>query len=544
MMPTVSQEKSNTNVRGTRKWDSKFPRCQLPPVPRQTKTFAPVYPIPKRAAKETPTYKVADATQVTDPRVAARTDSPRVHQGSVESPSAATVMNCTESEKSLVQLLSSLNQSGTPITLPADTRSQSGNDSSQNTLRYGSKELLPRTDLKESRKNLVMRRSSHLPNREMTDSFCQAKSSNPKQSLTISMDSGASPSRDRVDVDTRSVEGYLTLNRKASASEGEYSRKSSASEDVAFRSDSQSRHIHELQINSAMEVNVRIILRRSIMSSPVAILMELIQPRTSPYNHHHHHCIVDQDVHAKYLLTLLHLLHLLKPRKEVHTNVKSPLRPKKRGKGEDKVKADSERDLDTNLDYCEVCQGAGDLVCCDKCPRSFHLKCLRMTENDLPEGYWQCDECKKPSRFDAFSVAVAGEKTVLNKCLKIVQCLNSHPSSKPFLSPVENVPMYTKVQHGGEGGKELDTTHFSNDVRLMWSNCKLFNDDGSGITRDADILSAGFERLYKESIAPPLRELDEIKSVRGVSIDEALKKYLCDIQVEVTLPCGHNEKMK
>ncbi|KAI9922782.1 hypothetical protein PsorP6_000148 [Peronosclerospora sorghi] len=120
MIPAVSQEKSNANS------------------PGRAKTFAPVYPIPKRAAKETPTYKVSDATQVTDPRVADRTDSPRVHQGSVESPSAATVMNCTESEKSLVQLMSSLNQSGTPITLPADTRSQSGNDSSQNTLRYGS----------------------------------------------------------------------------------------------------------------------------------------------------------------------------------------------------------------------------------------------------------------------------------------------------------------------------------------------------------------------------------------------------------------------
>ncbi|KAI9919389.1 hypothetical protein PsorP6_017273 [Peronosclerospora sorghi] len=81
--------------------------------------------------------------------------------------------------------------------------------------------------------------------------------------------------------------------------------------------------------------------------------------------------------------------------------------------------------LDTNLDYYEV---AGDLVCCDKCPRSFHLKFLRMTENDLPEGDWQCDECKKPSRFDAYSVAVAGEKTVLDKCLKIVQCLKSYPS--------------------------------------------------------------------------------------------------------------------
>ncbi|KAI9911735.1 hypothetical protein PsorP6_008777 [Peronosclerospora sorghi] len=145
MMPAVSQEKSNANqvnehagFQYTNQEHSGFRGANFLQSPGRTKTFAPVYPIPKRVAKETPTYKIADATQVTDPRVAARTDFPRVHQGSVDSPAAATVMNCTESEKSLVQLLSSLNQSGTPITFPADTRSQSGNDSSQNTLLYGS----------------------------------------------------------------------------------------------------------------------------------------------------------------------------------------------------------------------------------------------------------------------------------------------------------------------------------------------------------------------------------------------------------------------
>lgn len=33
-------------------------------------------------------------------------------------------------------------------------------------------------------------------------------------------------------------------------------------------------------------------------------------------------------------------------------------------------------------------------------------------------------------------------------------------------------------------------------------------------------------------------------SARGMPIDEALKKYECDIRVDVSLPCGHNQKMK
>lgn len=30
---------------------------------------------------------------------------------------------------------------------------------------------------------------------------------------------------------------------------------------------------------------------------------------------------------------------------------------------------------DPNEDYCAVCQNGGDLLCCDKCPKVYHLKC-------------------------------------------------------------------------------------------------------------------------------------------------------------------------
>eukprot|EP00618_Florenciella_parvula_P017389 CAMPEP_0119489484 /NCGR_PEP_ID=MMETSP1344-20130328/14915_1 /TAXON_ID=236787 /ORGANISM="Florenciella parvula, Strain CCMP2471" /LENGTH=702 /DNA_ID=CAMNT_0007524539 /DNA_START=104 /DNA_END=2209 /DNA_ORIENTATION=+ len=41
---------------------------------------------------------------------------------------------------------------------------------------------------------------------------------------------------------------------------------------------------------------------------------------------------------------------------------------------------------------CDVCSAGGDLLCCDGCPRAFHLRCLGLTA--VPDGDFLCDECE------------------------------------------------------------------------------------------------------------------------------------------------------
>ncbi|KAJ1330133.1 hypothetical protein BSLG_009717 [Batrachochytrium salamandrivorans] len=45
-------------------------------------------------------------------------------------------------------------------------------------------------------------------------------------------------------------------------------------------------------------------------------------------------------------------------------------------------------------DNCSACLGPGELLCCDTCPRVFHLSCSRgFSEADVPPGFWQCQRC-------------------------------------------------------------------------------------------------------------------------------------------------------
>ncbi|KAK0389472.1 hypothetical protein NLU13_3047 [Sarocladium strictum] len=45
-----------------------------------------------------------------------------------------------------------------------------------------------------------------------------------------------------------------------------------------------------------------------------------------------------------------------------------------------------------NDEYCSACGNAGDVLCCDGCPRSFHFECVDMTQDELPDE-WFCNEC-------------------------------------------------------------------------------------------------------------------------------------------------------
>uniref|UniRef100_A0A3P8SGC1 Autoimmune regulator n=1 Tax=Amphiprion percula TaxID=161767 RepID=A0A3P8SGC1_AMPPE len=46
-----------------------------------------------------------------------------------------------------------------------------------------------------------------------------------------------------------------------------------------------------------------------------------------------------------------------------------------------------------NDDECAVCKDGGELICCDGCPRAFHLTCLDPPLTSIPNGTWQCERC-------------------------------------------------------------------------------------------------------------------------------------------------------
>ncbi|EPY54066.1 Clr6 histone deacetylase associated PHD protein- 1 Cph1 [Schizosaccharomyces cryophilus OY26] len=53
------------------------------------------------------------------------------------------------------------------------------------------------------------------------------------------------------------------------------------------------------------------------------------------------------------------------------------------------------RTIIKNVDYCSACGGRGLFLCCEACPRSFHLTCLDppLIEDEIPDGSWYCTSC-------------------------------------------------------------------------------------------------------------------------------------------------------
>ncbi|KAM3866236.1 autoimmune regulator [Diretmus argenteus] len=47
-----------------------------------------------------------------------------------------------------------------------------------------------------------------------------------------------------------------------------------------------------------------------------------------------------------------------------------------------------------NDDECTVCKDGGELICCDDCPRAFHLSCLEPPLLSIPRGTWSCQWCQ------------------------------------------------------------------------------------------------------------------------------------------------------
>ena len=45
-------------------------------------------------------------------------------------------------------------------------------------------------------------------------------------------------------------------------------------------------------------------------------------------------------------------------------------------------------------EYCKICKDGGELLCCDFCPGTYHMRCVKPQLIAVPEGEWKCPMCK------------------------------------------------------------------------------------------------------------------------------------------------------
>lgn len=82
----------------------------------------------------------------------------------------------------------------------------------------------------------------------------------------------------------------------------------------------------------------------------------------------------------------------LKEEKDLRKRAKAALKSALEADGE-VLEEEVESDHD---DVCTICLTGGDLLCCDKCPRVYHLECLVPKLSAVPNDTWFCPICRPP----------------------------------------------------------------------------------------------------------------------------------------------------
>ncbi|XP_048463767.1 E3 ubiquitin-protein ligase TRIM33, partial [Rhincodon typus] len=188
-----------------------------------------------------------------------------------------------------------------------------------------------------------------------------------------------------------------------------------------------------------------------------------------------------------------------------------------------RVGGDHGKEDDPNEDWCAVCQNGGDLLCCEKCPKVFHLVCHVPALLNFPSGEWICTFCRDPVNpevmYDCEDQWQVGEKRKVcavpemapvdqRKCENLLLTMYCDELSVAFQEPVPAsvVPDYYKIIK-----KPMDmctvkiklqkqhTQHYHTaeefvaDVRLIFKNCEEFNEPDSEVAHAGKTLEQIFE---------------------------------------------------
>lgn len=214
----------------------------------------------------------------------------------------------------------------------------------------------------------------------------------------------------------------------------------------------------------------------------------------------------------------------------VNTNAKASL-PDSTGvqsqtpqQGEQQSEKTPEADEDPNEDWCAVCQNGGELLCCDKCPKVFHLSCHIPTLTASPSGEWYCTFCRDLTSPEMeYNVNGSGESNSVKqdpdseaftpvdrrKCERLLLRLYCNelstdfqepitPSSMPEYSEIIKMPMDLSVIRSKlDDSSYKSTEDFVADVRLIFKNCATFHKEDTEMASVGANLESYFEELLK-----------------------------------------------
>ena len=136
----------------------------------------------------------------------------------------------------------------------------------------------------------------------------------------------------------------------------------------------------------------------------------------------------------------------------------------------------------------------------------------------------------------------------IKSCLAVVQKLKKNPNAYPFLYPVDKnlVPDYyekildpmdlSKVEKNLRDGVYSSTLEFASDVRKIWNNAFIYNDERSEIFHMTKEMSIYFEELFKdvENMALPVNSNNIEQLQRQIEQLTGLSKKLLESNAQTS----------
>ncbi|XP_015240008.1 PREDICTED: transcription intermediary factor 1-alpha-like isoform X1 [Cyprinodon variegatus] len=184
-----------------------------------------------------------------------------------------------------------------------------------------------------------------------------------------------------------------------------------------------------------------------------------------------------------------------------------------------KQEAESGAEQIESEDFCAVCMNGGDLLCCDRCPKVYHLACHIPSLSSFPTGDWVCTLCRTDTDPVESIQSCGGVKVPYTlsdqdqrRCEKLSLLLYCHTLSVPFHEPVSPLARnyYQIIKRPIDLSvirRKLDkcnTLHyftaeqFVDDILLMFKNCATFNYPDSEVAQAGRTLEVFFLSNLKD----------------------------------------------